>query len=224
MPGTGREHGRLGGEHRRRGVLPETTQVQAEVGVANEEHVDAIDRGDALRLLHRPGRFDLRDAADPAVGLFIIRLEPVPVSGTGSPGSRISSNRCQFACLFLQHRTQPAEFVQAVGLGHGGYSSKVLSENNMYKPITLTTRYARVTETPSCLRQGYGDHGRKYKRHGFLKGYAEGEELIIPPLACPELCRRAPGIAPRNRCGIFNSGTPELQIPQHFFSSLCLCV
>jgi hypothetical protein len=95
---------------------------------------------------------------------------------------------------------------------------------------TLTTRFARDTETQSC-------HERKYKcgvyfvhagtrdqnkRHGFLKEYVEGEELIIPPLACPELCRRAPGMAPRNRCGIFNSGTPELQIPQHFFSSLCL--
>ncbi len=109
---------------------------------------------------------------------------------------------------------------------------KALSENNINKPVkTLTTRYARDTETPSCLRHGYGDHGRKYKcgvyfghagtrdqnkRHGFLKEYAEGEELIIPPLS--------PGIAPRNRCGIFNSGTPELKIPQHFFSSLCLGV
>jgi hypothetical protein len=87
---------------------------------------------------------------------------------------------------------------------------------------TLTTRFARDTETQSC-------HERKYKcgvyfvhagtrdqnkRHGFLKEYVEGEELIIPPLS--------PGMAPRNRCGIFNSGTPELQIPQHFFSSLCL--
>jgi hypothetical protein len=96
---------------------------------------------------------------------------------------------------------------------------------------TLTTRYARDTETPSHLHQGCGDHEGKCKcgvyfvhagtrdqnkRHGILKEYAEGEELIIPP---PSL-----GIAPGNRCGIFNSGTPELQIPQHFFSSLCLRV
>ena len=36
------------------------------------------------------------------------------------------------------------------------------------------------------------------------------------------------GISPRNRCGIFNSGTPELQIPQHSllacWHSLCLRV
>ena len=52
------------------------------------------------------------------------------------------------------------------------------------------------------------------KRHGFLKEYVEGEALIAPPLSL--------GIAPMNRCGIFNSGTPELQMPQHFFSSLCV--
>jgi len=73
-----------------------------------------------------------------------------------------------------------------------------------------------------------GTHGQN-KRHGFLKEYIEGpsaklragEELsIIPPLSH--------GIAPRNRGGIFNSGTPELQMPPHslftFRPSLCLRV
>ena len=51
---------------------------------------------------------------------------------------------------------------------------------------TFTTRYARDTETPSYLRQGYGDQKIKYKcgvyfvhagtrdqnkRHGFLEEY-----------------------------------------------------
>jgi hypothetical protein len=60
---------------------------------------------------------------------------------------------------------------------------KALSENNMNKRVkTLTTRFARDTETQSC-------HERKYKcgvyfvhagtrdqnkRHGFLKEYVEG--------------------------------------------------
>ncbi len=65
-----------------------------------------------------------------------------------------------------------------------------------------------------------GTHGQNI-RHGFLKEYVEGEELsIIPPLSR--------GIAPRNRGGIFNSGTPELQMPPHsllaFCPSLCLRV
>ena len=64
-------------------------------------------------------------------------------------------------------------------------------------------------------------------RHGFLKEYIEpfdrvqdgGEESsVIPPLSL--------GIAPRNRCGIINFGTPELIIPQHSllacWNSLCL--
>ena len=46
-------------------------------------------------------------------------------------------------------------------------------------------------------------------RHGFLKECIENEEGVI------ETPLLSPGIAPRNRFGIFHSGTLELKIPKH---------
>ena len=104
-------------------------------------------------------------------------------------------------------------------------------------PASLETRRHREFKCGVYFAP-VGTHGQN-KRNGFLKEYGEGEELsIIPPLACPELCRRAPGVAPRNRGGIFNSGmlavalaqagAPELQMPPHPFlpfpPALCLRV
>ena len=72
----------------------------------------------------------------------------------------------------------------------------------------FTTRFARDTEA------------QRIQMWGFLKEFVEREEFLKPLLF-------APGIAPKNRCGIFNSGTPELQMPQHsllWSSLLCASV
>jgi hypothetical protein len=75
----------------------------------------------------------------------------------------------------------------------------------------------RSIQTHALLPKG---HCGENKRHGFLEEYIEREEIGFPPLS--------QGMAPRNRRGIFGSGTPErkcrdiLFLMLEFSVTLCL--
>src|ERR1043166_7015952 len=75
-----------GGAHSWMVGFAKMAEVGGEVARADEQPIDAIDRGDGIDILQRPLRFDLDDHADLVVNALVIVLQAAVAAAAGRHG------------------------------------------------------------------------------------------------------------------------------------------